>query len=152
MWKLLNIHLLKGRTILLNGPASVTLKEGKITALGFRVPIHKKVIIRKNKTIPFEAEENSTLEVVLSDNASFEEVDGSTIPDSWKVTADAILKLPKPCTILILGEVDCGKNAFSIFLVNRALAFGLKPTVIDADIGQPEIGPPTAIGSTSVSR
>jgi polynucleotide 5'-hydroxyl-kinase GRC3/NOL9 len=148
----LNKLLSKGRTVLISGPASVVLTNGNVAALGFQLPLRKKIIIRKNKAIPFEAEEDSTLEIVLSDDASIEEIDGSTIPGSWKATVESILKLPKPCTVLVIGDVDCGKNAFCICLVNYALASGLKPTVIDADIGQSEIGPPTAVGSTSVSE
>lgn len=142
----------KGKTLLINGPASVTLMGGEVSALGFNLPLRKKVVVRKNKAVPFEAVENSTLEIFLSGDAGIGEVNGSTIPDSWKTMAEAVLKLPKPCTVLVLGDVDSGKNTFCLFLVNRSLAYGLKPAIIDADIGQSEVGPPTTIGLTVVSE
>ena len=142
----------KGRAILVSGPASVALVSGVVTALGFPLPIGGKVVIRKSKAIPFEAEEDSTLEVVLGSDAGIEELEGSTIPDSWRRTVEGILGTPKPCMVLVLGDVDSGKNTFCLFLVNRALASGLKPAIVDADIGQSEVGPPTTIGFTSISK
>jgi len=142
----------KGRSVLVTGPASVTLVRGGVAALGHRLLIGRKVVIRKNKAIPFEAEENSSLEIVFSCDASIEEIEGSTIPESWKTTVEAILKLPKPCAVLVLGDVDSGKNTFCLFLVNRTLAYGLKPAVIDADIGQSEVGPSTTVGLTLISE
>ncbi len=142
----------KGKTLLTSGPASVALMSGEVSALGFGLPIRRRVVVRRGKAIPFEALENSCLEIVLSGDASVEEMDGSTLPDSWKMAAEAALRLPKPCTVAVLGDVDSGKNTFCIYLVNRSLAAGLKPVVIDADIGQSEIGPPATIGLATIQE
>ncbi|MCS7309661.1 MAG: Clp1/GlmU family protein [Armatimonadetes bacterium] len=48
--------------------------------------------------------------------------------------------------ILILGARDVGKTTFTTLLANRQLAHGLRVAVVDADVGQSEIGPPTTIG------
>ena len=143
--------LVKGKTLLVSGPASVVVTSGKIVALGFRLPIGKKVVVRKNKAIPLEAEENSTLEI-LSNDSALEEIEGSTIPDSWKAAIDYILEMPSPCTILVLGDTDRGKNTFCLFQINRALSTGLKPFFIDSDVGQSEMSPPTTIGLSHISE
>ena len=144
--------LKKGRTLLISGLASIILTTGSVAALGFTLPIGKKIVVRKNKAIPFEAEEDSTLKIVLNENLDMDEITGSTIPDSWEIITDRILKLPMPCTVLVLGDVDCGKNTFCIFLANQMVAYGLKPAIMDADIGQSEICPPTTIGLTSITE
>jgi polynucleotide 5'-hydroxyl-kinase GRC3/NOL9 len=49
-------------------------------------------------------------------------------------------------TILLLGGTDAGKTTFCTLLVNAALAAGRTVSVIDSDIGQSEIGPPSCVG------
>ena len=48
--------------------------------------------------------------------------------------------------ILVLGARDVGKTTFSTLLANRQLAHSIRVAVVDADVGQSEIGPPTTIG------
>ena len=47
---------------------------------------------------------------------------------------------------LLLGAVDSGKTVLATFLANGLLERGLRVGVVDADLGQSEIGPPTTIG------
>jgi polynucleotide 5'-hydroxyl-kinase GRC3/NOL9 len=142
----------EGKTLLVSGPTSITLTDGRAKVLGSYLKLHEKVVIRRGKTLPFEAEENSVFDVVLSERSSIEEVEGSTITDSWRKTTEEVLAHPKPCTVLTLGGVDCGKTTFCTFLANRALALGLRTVVIDADLGQSSIGPPATIGVSLVQE
>lgn len=48
--------------------------------------------------------------------------------------------------IIVLGARDVGKTTFTALLANRQLAHGIRVAVVDADVGQSEIGPPTTIG------
>jgi len=48
--------------------------------------------------------------------------------------------------IILLGARDTGKTTFSALLANRQLSHGIRVAVVDADVGQSEIGPPTTIG------
>jgi polynucleotide 5'-hydroxyl-kinase GRC3/NOL9 len=48
--------------------------------------------------------------------------------------------------ILIIGSVDTGKTTFVEYLAISAYNKGKKVAVVDADIGQSDIGPPTTIG------
>jgi polynucleotide 5'-hydroxyl-kinase GRC3/NOL9 len=50
-----------------------------------------------------------------------------------------------PGVILLLGRSDSGKTTKCIQLVNAALKMGHRVAVVDTDVGQSEIGPPTAI-------
>lgn len=48
--------------------------------------------------------------------------------------------------VIVLGARDVGKTTFTALLANRQLAHGVRVAVVDADVGQSEIGPPTTIG------
>jgi polynucleotide 5'-hydroxyl-kinase GRC3/NOL9 len=48
--------------------------------------------------------------------------------------------------VMVLGARDVGKTTFVTLLANRQLAHGIRTAIVDADVGQSEIGPPTTIG------
>jgi len=48
--------------------------------------------------------------------------------------------------ILVIGETDTGKTSFTTLLANALLSRGLSVGVVDADLGQSDIGPPTTVG------
>jgi polynucleotide 5'-hydroxyl-kinase GRC3/NOL9 len=54
--------------------------------------------------------------------------------------------------IVILGETDTGKTSFTTFLANGLVGRGLKVGVVDADLGQSDIGPPTTVGLGLVTQ
>lgn len=66
------------------------------------------------------------------------------INSDWNKLASQIVSPNK--RILVLGAPDAGKTTFCKFLVDYACAESLKVALIDADIGQSQIGPPTTIG------
>ena len=47
---------------------------------------------------------------------------------------------------LVLGESDTGKTTLVVSLANALLAEGVSVAIVDADLGQSEIGPPTTVG------
>jgi polynucleotide 5'-hydroxyl-kinase GRC3/NOL9 len=51
-----------------------------------------------------------------------------------------------------VGGVDTGKTSLTTFLANGLFARGFQVGVVDADLGQSEIGPPAAIGLGRVTR
>lgn len=54
--------------------------------------------------------------------------------------------LKNPGTVLLLGGIDTGKTTFAIELLRRASQSGIPAAFVDADIGQPTVGPPTTVG------
>ncbi len=48
--------------------------------------------------------------------------------------------------VLIIGETDTGKTAFTTFLANGLVEKKKRVGVVDADLGQSDIGPPTTVG------
>jgi polynucleotide 5'-hydroxyl-kinase GRC3/NOL9 len=49
-------------------------------------------------------------------------------------------------TVVLIGSTDSGKTTFCTLLANAALEAGKRVAVVDADIGQSEIGPPGCVG------
>src|SRR5205807_5836674 len=55
-------------------------------------------------------------------------------------------------TVALIGPPDSGKSTFALALANRVAEAGRAAAVIDADVGQSEIGPPGAIGMARIDR
>ena len=53
---------------------------------------------------------------------------------------------------VVIGDVDVGKTTLVTALANGLLARGFRVGIVDADVGQSEIGPPTTIGLGRVVR
>jgi polynucleotide 5'-hydroxyl-kinase GRC3/NOL9 len=66
------------------------------------------------------------------------------IPSPWEKCADEVIR-DRLARILVIGGVDRGKSTFCRFLASRLLQTGEKVALVDADIGQKDIGPPATI-------
>jgi polynucleotide 5'-hydroxyl-kinase GRC3/NOL9 len=62
---------------------------------------------------------------------------------SWDA---AVLRAREARVILVIGETDTGKTSFTTQLADTLLGQGLSVAVVDADLGQSDIGPPTTVG------
>jgi polynucleotide 5'-hydroxyl-kinase GRC3/NOL9 len=140
----------KGKTLIVDGPASISLVAGKVEVLGAAVRTGEKVVVREGKRVPFEASKKAVFDLILGEGASFEEVDESTIPSSWKKALTEITSCGKPSVVMVIGGVDSGKTSFCTYLINQALEKKWKAAVIDADLGQSDVGPPSTIGFSHV--
>ncbi|MEM3457995.1 MAG: Clp1/GlmU family protein [Candidatus Bathyarchaeia archaeon] len=143
----------KGKTLLVDGPASVTVVSGKTEVFGAFLSNAKKVVIREGKRLPFIVEEAATFEISLGEGANIEEVEGSTIPSSWVKASEELSNLQaKPCTVVVLGAVDSGKSSFCTYLINRLLQEKRKCVILDGDLGQSDVGPPCTIAYAVVTK
>ena len=66
------------------------------------------------------------------------------IPVAWEQSATQIVQ-HKWRKVLVLGGIDRGKSTYCRFLSQRCLEAGIRVAVIDADVGQKDIGPPTTL-------
>jgi polynucleotide 5'-hydroxyl-kinase GRC3/NOL9 len=55
-------------------------------------------------------------------------------------------------TILLLGGTDTGKTTFLTWLANNLLGREQRIAIVDADVGQSSLGPPTTIGLSLVAE
>jgi polynucleotide 5'-hydroxyl-kinase GRC3/NOL9 len=67
-----------------------------------------------------------------------------TAPRDWLVALETLQEAKG--TGLVLGATDSGKTTFSRFLVHHLCQRGIKTALVDADIWQSSLGPPTSIG------
>ncbi|RZN37668.1 MAG: hypothetical protein EFT35_05865 [Methanophagales archaeon ANME-1-THS] len=58
----------------------------------------------------------------------------------------------RPVTLFMLGGVDVGKTFTVTALANRFYEQGFKVAVVDADVGQSDVGPPCCIGMGMLAR
>lgn len=54
--------------------------------------------------------------------------------------------LANPGVVLLVGGIDTGKTTFGIELVKQATERGIPAAIVDADIAQSSVGPPTTVG------
>jgi polynucleotide 5'-hydroxyl-kinase GRC3/NOL9 len=143
----------KGKTLLVDGPASVAVTSGKVEVFGSIKNDANKIVIREGKRLPFTVEENATFDISLGEGANAEEVDNTTIPQSWTRAFEELMKIQtKPVTALVLGTVDSGKTSFCTYLINRLLHEKQKVAILDGDLGQSDIGPPGTVAYTFVTK
>lgn len=65
-------------------------------------------------------------------------------PQDWREALEEIIGDGR--ISVVLGAPDTGKSTFVLFLAQEALARGKKVGIVDADMGQSDIGPPSTIG------
>ena len=138
-----------GKTLLVDGPASLMVLSGKAEVLGAPLKNESRIVVREGKRLPIEVKSKALFELSLGENAKYEQVDGSTVPKTWQKVVDEILSeisSKRPYSVMVMGEVDSGKTTFCTFLANKALKEKLKVAVIDGDLGQSDVGPPSTIG------
>jgi polynucleotide 5'-hydroxyl-kinase GRC3/NOL9 len=149
----MDVNVADGKTLLVDGPASVTLVSGKAEVFGYAMRNMEKVVIRDGKRMPFFVQEKATFNVSLGENANVEKVEGNTIPPSWDKAYEELAAIQtKPVTAIVLGTVDSGKTSFCTYLVNRLLNEKHKVAILDGDLGQSDIGPPCTLAYAFVSK
>jgi len=142
------IRVEAGKTLVVVGPASFELVEGGASILG--APLNSaRNIVPRGKQTPVEIHSLSSFRISLGEHAGVEELDGSTIPLSWREAGSALVELGEGIAVVI-GGADTGKTTLCAFLSNYLIAENRQVAVVDADIGQTDLGPPTTIAAGDV--
>jgi len=141
------------KTVLIKGPVLLEIKgECNILGVKFR---NESFGWESSRIIPIEKNNNSTLSIIKGRSWNYHRFDtishhkriGISI---WKDLVRNILKQEKK-RIIIIGSTNSGKSTLSLYLANEFLNHGLKPLLIDADIGQGDLAPPTCMGAAVMS-
>jgi len=141
------------KTLLVDGPASVIVTSGSVEVFGLLANVKNKIVIRKGKRLPFVVKEKATFEISMGEGANAEEVDGDTIPHSWAMALEELLKIEtRPVVAIVLGPIDSGKTSFCTYLTNKLLSGNNKVAVLDGDLGQSDIGPPCTVAYAFVTK
>jgi len=105
-------------------------------------------MIEGSRQEPIYAADDTLLEIRRGAGSSWSVVGESTVPVAWKEAAQVLQRQRGVC--VIVGEVDSGKSSLCTFLANKCVEDTGKVGVVDADVGQADIGPPTTISSSVV--
>lgn len=131
----------EGERILVKGPARITLQTGRIRIGGVD---RSRYIVKEGSTCTLEGVQPSEVKIILGSHAAVTEYSPAVTPRIWLKYSHEILQ--KKGLVMIIGAPDTGKTTFATFLANQALKNGISVAVIDSDIGQSDIGPPSTIG------
>src|SRR5256886_15802268 len=148
MSKPVALDLEQGHTLLLKGPAWIRAKRGDAQCLGARIQSDDWTVIEESRQEPIYSAEDTLLEIRRGAGSSLSVVKESTVPVAWEEAAQVLQRQRGVC--VIIGEVDSGKSSLCTFLTNKCLEDTGKVGVVDADVGQADIGPPTTISSSVV--
>jgi polynucleotide 5'-hydroxyl-kinase GRC3/NOL9 len=140
----------QGQTILLSGPAQIKVSSGKADCFGAHIKSNSWMQVGELMQEPILALEASVVEIKLDHSASWRLVEESTIPTGWIEAAQVVQR--QGGVTVIVGDVDSGKSSLCTLLANICVDSGLKVGVVDADVGQTDIGPPTTISSANLSQ
>jgi polynucleotide 5'-hydroxyl-kinase GRC3/NOL9 len=69
------------------------------------------------------------------------------VPDAWE---SALTELLAARVVMVIGAAEAGKTTFTAWLANQWQARGERVGLVDADVGQSEIGPPATVGLGAV--
>jgi polynucleotide 5'-kinase involved in rRNA processing len=105
--------------------------------------------VPRSKQVPIEIQSSSSFRISLGEDASVEELDGNTIPLSWREAGSALVELGEGI-VVVLGGADTGKTTLCTFLSNYLLSENRQVAVVDADVGQADLGPPTTMAAGEV--
>ncbi|KON28072.1 hypothetical protein AC481_02820 [miscellaneous Crenarchaeota group archaeon SMTZ-80] len=141
----MKIEAKKSETILLVGSASIYLSSGKASVFESNLQEKKLIVVKKEKQIAIKLDEDSSFFLKLGPSSSYRIIQGDPFPILWKKVINEIIEQGRK-KILILGGIDTGKSTFCVLLANSILKFGIQSAIIDADIGQSDLGPPTTLG------
>jgi len=107
-------------------------------------------VVSKFRRIPIETDEEAVFQVKVGENGVYKQVNGSSIPPSWREAGD-ILRQSLGLAV-ILGDANVGKSTLSTYLANTCFDHGIRTSIVDGDIGQADIGPPTTTSASTVSN
>ncbi|MFN4133651.1 MAG: Clp1/GlmU family protein, partial [Candidatus Hadarchaeales archaeon] len=127
------------------GEIRIRIVEGEILVSGGLRKKGEEIIIPRAKSVPVEGVTTAKVECTLGPNGKWEKLPERTIPKEWDILVEE-LKRKRPRSVLVMGTVDVGKTFLTTYLGNTLLRWGIKAAVVDTDVGQADIGPPTVMG------
>ncbi|RLE73985.1 MAG: hypothetical protein DRZ80_05325 [Thermoprotei archaeon] len=131
-----------GSTLMIEGKAVVEVVKGKVDVFGCELSEGSVFNIDVCKALPLYVVENAVVNV---ESGKVWLIDRKTIPDEWLHAVEKISNLDKTVKVAVIGGIDVGKSGFITFLTNHLVERGSRVHIIDADVGQNDIGPPTTI-------
>jgi len=141
----IKLNIAPEKCILVDGPASITVNEGNAVILASPIMKGAKIIVEEGKRVPLDCLTKCDITLNLQDNNQFVVLEFSSIPTSWRSVARNSFE-KKISKIMVIGEANTGKSSFCTYLSNMLIKKESKTYILDLDLGQSDLGPPTTIG------
>ncbi len=127
-----------GQGFVVHGPVGLSALDGEVEVWG--APAAEVRVDSPDVPLLVRAVRRSR---VLVEGAARVDPIPRVVPDSWESVARSM----EPGDLfVVLGGVDVGKSGLLAFLLNRLTARGMTVALVDADVGQSDVGPPGTIG------
>ncbi len=144
-----SLRVRRNFTAFLSGRGRVAIRSGRIEVFGAIREANASFPVRLGRQVPaFARDEDVSLDLV--GRVRYFISKGDPIPESWRSVPDLFLMKTSP-KVMITGPVDSGKTSICTYLANTALNLSSRIALVDADLGQGDIGPPgcVAVGMPS---
>ncbi len=146
------ISLAENTMIRINGFAKVRVIEGMVLVLGAIYSRGEEFTIASYRSYAIRSLTDSKLDIVLDKGSSIEPAHADEeVLDKWVVHVDKLL-LNDCKNLIVIGPTDAGKSSLTALIANRGLLRGQRPGIIDADVGQADIGPPGCVSAALAER
>jgi polynucleotide 5'-kinase involved in rRNA processing len=141
------VNLGKGTSLLARGPLRVQVLEGSVLSRGVRFgPSTEPLVAKAWETFDIEVHRPSRISTAGVGSLTKAE----PYPREWTEFLDSG-RLSRGETAMVIGGTDTGKSTLCLLMANRSLGNGTVQ-VLDGDVGQSDIGPPTTVGLGRLSR
>ncbi|MEM1611285.1 MAG: Clp1/GlmU family protein, partial [Sulfolobales archaeon] len=145
------IEISEGRSARVRGPARISIADGECYITGARLSKGSQVVVSAYKSIAIYAKTSARVEVELGEGGGVDVAKPEEEPLlEWVEAAGRIAS--KGSKVVVIGPIESGKTTFTTLLANIAIEKGLKPCIVDADVGQEDIGPPGFIALSCPSK
>jgi len=141
-------------TVLIKGPATIRLQDGEAEVLGIPLSYEEPIFVRRNKILPIEPITTPTyITATFGQSGCILQKQTKAGTKIWAKAKDLLAPTPpKVRRLMIVGASDSGKSTLTTYLLNLAVAKGIKVGVVDADIGQSDLAPPGCVGGAVIER
>mgnify|MGYP000207819932 CR=1 FL=1 len=136
-----SIEVSGGRSVRVKGPARISIADGECYITGARLSKGSQVVVSAYKSLAIYARTSAKIDVELGEGGGVDVARPEEEPLlEWVEAAEKIAS--KGSKIVVIGPVESGKTTFTTLVANTTIEKGLRPCIVDADVGQEDIGPP----------
>ncbi|BEP17862.1 hypothetical protein PYJP_12140 [Pyrofollis japonicus] len=137
----------RGLGVWVSGPAKIVVEKGVFLASGLRIEAGREIIIRANRGASFYSLEEARICVGMGASGSYRVLrEGFELVEQWSSIVEDIGSRGFR-RIVVVGGVEAGKSTLTTWIHN---VLGLP--VVEADIGQNELGTPAMVSYASSSE
>ncbi|HWQ17885.1 MAG TPA: Clp1/GlmU family protein [Sulfolobales archaeon] len=147
----ISVEISENRSIRIRGPARISVIDGECYISGAKLLKGSQIIVSAYKSQAIYSRSRARVEIELGEGAGVDVAKPEEEPlFEW---LEAAYKLAaKGSRVVVIGPTESGKTSFSVLLANIAIEQGLRPCIVDGDVGQEDIGPPGFVALSCPSK